>query len=278
MPRAFSMSIQSDTVPPRPALPCTAPAWPITWACRASASVSVDLPASGWLMTAKVRRRAASPAAVLIWASLRRRGTRPVCSGGTRPGRYPEDGRDPGCRHRVGSPRGRPVDMSTRDGGDRFGNRLLRRGRSCRAAVSPGRSPVAVAGRRPPRGWSPRFPAATGKTVPRRVESSSGPAVVVPDDGGAAAPGTAGKRTSVDGLDDIVEEFLVESHENLDQLDRDLVALEQEPELPRAAVQHLPDDPHDQGHQRLPGLQPARGGHARRGEHAVPAAGRRPAS
>ncbi len=34
----------------------------------------------------------------------------------------------------------------------------------------------------------------------------------------------------MDGLDDIVEDFLVESHENLDQLDRDLVALEQEPD------------------------------------------------
>ncbi|SFF63694.1 chemotaxis protein CheA [Blastococcus tunisiensis] len=33
----------------------------------------------------------------------------------------------------------------------------------------------------------------------------------------------------MDGLDDIVEEFLVESHENLDQLDSDLVALEQDP-------------------------------------------------
>ncbi|WP_232797166.1 Hpt domain-containing protein [Blastococcus atacamensis] len=33
----------------------------------------------------------------------------------------------------------------------------------------------------------------------------------------------------MDGLDDIVEEFLVESHENLDQLDADLVALEKEP-------------------------------------------------
>ncbi|MGY2080655.1 chemotaxis protein CheA [Modestobacter sp. SYSU DS0657] len=33
----------------------------------------------------------------------------------------------------------------------------------------------------------------------------------------------------MDGLDDIVEEFLVESHENLDQLDQDLVALEQDP-------------------------------------------------
>ena len=37
------------------------------------------------------------------------------------------------------------------------------------------------------------------------------------------------KDNPVDGLDDIVEEFLVESHENLDQLDSDLVALEQEP-------------------------------------------------
>ena len=34
----------------------------------------------------------------------------------------------------------------------------------------------------------------------------------------------------MDELDDIVQEFLVESHENLDQLDRDLVALEQHPD------------------------------------------------
>lgn len=33
----------------------------------------------------------------------------------------------------------------------------------------------------------------------------------------------------MDGVDDIVREFLLESHENLDQLDRDLVALESEP-------------------------------------------------
>src|SRR4051794_10455207 len=33
----------------------------------------------------------------------------------------------------------------------------------------------------------------------------------------------------MDELGDIVQEFLVESHENLDQLDRDLVALEQDP-------------------------------------------------
>jgi chemotaxis protein histidine kinase CheA len=30
-------------------------------------------------------------------------------------------------------------------------------------------------------------------------------------------------------MDEIVQEFLVESYENLDQLDRDLVALEQDP-------------------------------------------------
>jgi two-component system chemotaxis sensor kinase CheA len=33
----------------------------------------------------------------------------------------------------------------------------------------------------------------------------------------------------LDDLDEIIAEFLVESHENLDQLDSDLVALEQDP-------------------------------------------------
>src|ERR1039458_8678448 len=56
MPRSRSMSIQSDTVPPRPPLPNTAPARVRTLACSARASVSVDLPASGWLMTANDRR------------------------------------------------------------------------------------------------------------------------------------------------------------------------------------------------------------------------------
>src|SRR6476619_478013 len=56
MPRAFSIAIQSDTVARRSPLPWTAPASVITRACRASASVRVDLPASGWLMTANVRR------------------------------------------------------------------------------------------------------------------------------------------------------------------------------------------------------------------------------
>ena len=60
MPRAFSISIQSETVARRPALPWIAPASVITLACSARASVSVDLPASGWLMTANVRRRPAS--------------------------------------------------------------------------------------------------------------------------------------------------------------------------------------------------------------------------
>src|SRR4051794_14596228 len=69
MPRAFSMSIQSETVLLRPALPWIAPASLMTRACRARASVSVDLPASGWLMTAKVRRRAASSRAPVVTAS-----------------------------------------------------------------------------------------------------------------------------------------------------------------------------------------------------------------
>jgi hypothetical protein len=59
MPRSFSICIQSDTVSLRLDLPLDAPAVPITLACSARASVSVDLPASGWEMTAKVRRRAA---------------------------------------------------------------------------------------------------------------------------------------------------------------------------------------------------------------------------
>src|SRR5690606_14821590 len=49
--------------PRRSPLPCTAPAEVIAAACSASASVSVDLPASGWEITANVRRRAASAAA-----------------------------------------------------------------------------------------------------------------------------------------------------------------------------------------------------------------------
>src|SRR6478672_7559482 len=39
-----------------------------------------------------------------------------------------------------------------------------------------------------------------------------------------------GRKVTMDGLEEIIEEFLVESHENLDQLDRDLVALERQPD------------------------------------------------
>ena len=43
-------------------------------------------------------------------------------------------------------------------------------------------------------------------------------------------------------MDDVVKEFLVESYENLDEMDRDLVALEQDPEssdiLARIFVPH----------------------------------------
>ena len=87
MPRAFSMSIQSDTVARRPDLPWIAPASLMTRACSARASVSVDLPASGWLMTANVRRRATAgptaagsvrvPAGVDMTSSVRRRDPAP---------------------------------------------------------------------------------------------------------------------------------------------------------------------------------------------------------
>src|ERR687884_201035 len=38
-----------------------------------------------------------------------------------------------------------------------------------------------------------------------------------------------GEEARVEAIDEIVAEFVVESHENLDQLDRDLLALEQDP-------------------------------------------------
>src|ERR671932_460639 len=38
-----------------------------------------------------------------------------------------------------------------------------------------------------------------------------------------------GEEACVEAIDDVAAEFLVESHENLDQLDRDLLALEQDP-------------------------------------------------
>src|SRR6476660_2199078 len=49
-------------------------------------------------------------------------------------------------------------------------------------------------------------------------------------DGTADIAGGRRGEGTMEGLDDIVEEFLVESHENLDQLDRDLVELERQPD------------------------------------------------
>jgi hypothetical protein len=62
MPRSCSIFIQSDRV--RRALPLarTAPASWMAPPFSSSFSVSVVLPASGWAMIAKVRRRAASRA------------------------------------------------------------------------------------------------------------------------------------------------------------------------------------------------------------------------
>ena len=71
------------------------------------------------------------------------------------------------------------------------------------------------------------------------------------------------------GADDLVREFLVESYENLDLLDHALVALGEGSPRSREAGEHLPDDPHDQGHVWLPRLHEARVDQPRRREPAV---------
>ncbi len=62
MPRCFSISIQSDVAWRRPCGPSTAPAIWMAPENSSSFSVSVVLPASGWEMMAKVRRRRVSEA------------------------------------------------------------------------------------------------------------------------------------------------------------------------------------------------------------------------
>ena len=57
MPRSFSMPIQSERVETRLRLALTSPASWIAPPNSNSFSVSVVLPASGWEMIAKVRRR-----------------------------------------------------------------------------------------------------------------------------------------------------------------------------------------------------------------------------
>src|SRR3954470_2851326 len=60
MPRCFSISIQSEVACRDAFLPFTAPAIWIAPENSSSFSVSVVLPASGWEMMAKVRRRRVS--------------------------------------------------------------------------------------------------------------------------------------------------------------------------------------------------------------------------
>ena len=57
MPRSCSIPIQSEAVVLPPLRPRTMPAVRIRPEYKSSFSVSVVLPASGWLMMAKVRRR-----------------------------------------------------------------------------------------------------------------------------------------------------------------------------------------------------------------------------
>ena len=57
MPRCFSISIQSEVAARVFFLPFTWPAWAMAPPYKRNFSVSVVLPASGWLMIAKVRRR-----------------------------------------------------------------------------------------------------------------------------------------------------------------------------------------------------------------------------
>jgi hypothetical protein len=66
MPRCFSMSIQSDTAWRALCLPLTEPAWLMAPPYSSSFSVSVVLPASGWLMMANVRRRSISSRFVIV--------------------------------------------------------------------------------------------------------------------------------------------------------------------------------------------------------------------
>ncbi len=60
MPRCFSISIQSEVACRAALRALTDPAWRIAPPYKSSFSVSVVLPASGWDMMAKVRRRATS--------------------------------------------------------------------------------------------------------------------------------------------------------------------------------------------------------------------------
>src|SRR5207244_304010 len=50
-----------------------------------------------------------------------------------------------------------------------------------------------------------------------------------PANDAASSPEASETTAEADPLEDLIKEFLIESYENLDQLDRDLVTLEQDP-------------------------------------------------
>jgi hypothetical protein len=61
-------------------------------------------------------------------------------------------------------------------------------------------------------------------------------------------------------MDDIVKDFLIESRENLDRLDQELVSLESDPTSKDSTGQYLPHDSHDKGQLRISGVLPVRKG------------------
>ena len=66
-------------------------------------------------------------------------------------------------------------------------------------------------------------------------------------------PASAVNELSIE-MAEVIQEFLVESNEGLDRFDRDLIALEKDKNLARAAGQHLSRRPYHQGHRRSSGL------------------------
>jgi len=61
-------------------------------------------------------------------------------------------------------------------------------------------------------------------------------------------------------MDDIVKDFLIESRENLDRLDQELVSLESDPTSKDSTGRYLPHDSHDKGQLRISGVLPVRKG------------------
>ena len=87
-------------------------------------------------------------------------------------------------------------------------------------------------------------------------------------------PDDRDRRSAMGEMDAILAEFLVESRENLDQVERGLVVLESDPTRQRDAREHLSRDPQHQGRHGLPGPVEAGRGGAQRREPAQPLARR----